>query len=113
MCKRTFTSFAIAATVAAILPAASAHGHAALNRNEHQSAPGLAHAIRAASLSRTSAPARALRRRQARRAVGGVYQPGRAGTMKGEVVNSVDDQAIVDELASLAPATVTTALNYT
>jgi len=67
MCKRTFTSFAIAATVAAILPAASAHGHAALNRNEHLSAPA-AHAIKAANLSRTSAPARALRVAKQRRA---------------------------------------------
>jgi len=67
MCKRKFTSFAIAATVAAILPAASANGHAALNRNEHLSAPA-AHAIKAANLSRPSAPARALRVAKQRRA---------------------------------------------
>jgi len=60
MSKRKFTSFAIAATVATLIPAASANAHAALNRNQHRPSPA-AQAIRAASQSRTTAPARAIR----------------------------------------------------
>jgi hypothetical protein len=39
--------------------------------------------------------------REAEPRVDGVHQPGYTGTMNGDVVNSVDDLAIADELASL------------